>query len=184
MYWYRRGRVSKKGPSLLLQLVVGRFSNMVMMQITPGSNAFLHLFREKNQQTTEKLLFCVYVPACFPELLRTNRERERAFRWPSLKRSPPVSDVIYYLKRSGMLRKTERRLKNDKMKVFIRTAFLCLFCRRRGISPSRDGNEVWKQNWWVCVMWFSFRNIILQCLSAFGRIYLDLHIYISEMTGT
>lgn len=78
-------------------------------------------------------------------------EWERAFRWPSLKCSPPVSDVIYYLKRSGMFRKTERRLKKDKMKVFIRTAFFVRsFRSKQEISQSGRGNKAWKHNWWVC----------------------------------
>lgn len=105
-----------------------------MMQITFVSNvcfsiAPVYLESKINKQSSIETAggsFCVSVSVCFLKLLPMKHEErgERAFRWPSLKRSPPVSDVIYYLKRSGMFRKTERRLKNDKMKVFIRTAFL------------------------------------------------------------
>ncbi len=96
--------------------------------------------------------FVFYVSACFLKLLPTKRgDCERAFRWPSLKCSPPVSDVIYYLKRSEMFRRTERRLKNDKMKLFYPYCFfLWSFQSKQGIYQSGRGNKVWKHNWWVC----------------------------------
>lgn len=138
--------------------------------------------------------FVFHASACFLKLLPMKRkergEWERAFRWPSLKCSPPVSDVIYYLKRSGMFRKTERRLKKDKMKVFIRTAFFVRsFRSKQEISQSGRGNKAWKHNWWVCsqclcvcVLYIQLKNIILQCYSAFGKFYLYLDIYMSGMT--
>lgn len=86
--------------------------------------------------------------------------------------------MIYYLKRSGMFRKTERRLKTDMIKVFICTscwsAFFWSFQSKRGFSQS-----VKTQLMSQFSVYIQLTNIILLYSSAFGKFYLYLDIYIS-----